>query len=380
VASDGEEFFMSMQGSGRPGQENDAFDERFANAPMSRDEGQYDRFYDGRAEAYRYPRSDGYGYAGWGRRRRGGRSYGQRMGGGGLRPLETKPFLLTSEFLVTVLAIVALGITAASMNIVNAPLTWILTASMVVGYVLSRGLAKAGTKSYAADPRERMLAGAMTGGAQREDEQSAQHQAQFGAGRQELAYHGRQPYLLETKPFFLTSEFVSILLAVIALACTAAAMPNLGARLTWILVAAMVFTYALSRGIAKAGTRSHSIDPREQLFQRDRGTESQGMAAGSTGRGPVHAVETKPFFVTSEFLGTLLAIIAIAISAASINIFNVRLAWILITAMVCGYVLSRGLAKIGTGSQALDPRELLLERAFQGDARRDEQRSYQSAP
>jgi ABC-type uncharacterized transport system permease subunit len=72
------------------------------------------------------------------------------------------------------------------------------------------------------------------------------------------------------------------------------------------------------------------------------------------------AIETKPFFLTSEFLGTTLAIVAIAISAAAIDILDVRLTWILITAMVCGYVLSRGLAKIGIKSHALDPREQLL--------------------
>jgi multisubunit Na+/H+ antiporter MnhG subunit len=167
----------------------------------------------------------------------------------------------------------------------------------------------------------------------------------------------------ETKPFFLTSEFLGTLLAVIALACTAAAMPNLGARLTWILLASMVTTYVVSRGLAKAGTRSHAFDPREELFREQNGGQQEaGSAQPSSTPRTVHAVETKPFFLTSEFLVTLLAIIALAISGATIGVLNVRVTWILITAMVCGYVLSRGIAKIGVGSESFDPREQMMER------------------
>src|SRR5205809_856628 len=120
----------------------------------------------------------------------------------------------------------------------------------------------------------------------------------------------------ETRPSFLTSEFVGTILAIVALGLTAAAMPNLGARLTWILIATMVATYAFSRGLAKAGTASHAFDPREQLLG---GTNDQGAGSSQGGfvsRGPI---ETKPFFITSEFVGTLLAIIAIAISAATLD-------------------------------------------------------------
>jgi multisubunit Na+/H+ antiporter MnhG subunit len=175
----------------------------------------------------------------------------------------------------------------------------------------------------------------------------------------------------ETKPFFLTSEFLGTLLAVIALACTAAAMPNLGARLTWILIASMVTTYVVSRGLAKAGTRSHAFDPREELFRGDGSQQETGGAEHGSSRRSVHVVETKPFFLTSEFLVTLLAIIALAISGATIGVLNVRVTWILITAMVCGYALSRGIAKIGVSSQSFDPREQLMERV--APTRADEQ-------
>jgi hypothetical protein len=288
----------------------------------------------------------GYGGYGWGRRPD--------------RPIETRPSFFTSEFVGTILAIIALGITAAAMDIVNARLTWILTAAMVVGYVVSRGLAKAGTPSPSTDPREQMLQGA-----QRRDpaEEPTQTYRPAQSWQQPAPYmggwsQGWSP--LETRPFFLSSEFAATLLAIVALACTAAAMPTLGARLTWILIAAMVATYAVSRGLAKAGTHSHSPDPRDELMHRGPGgqrpVEESNQWPPATG-----GAETRPFMVTSEFVGTVLAIIALAISAAAIDILNVRLTWILITVMVGGYVLSRGIAKIGVKSHSFDPRERVLQ-------------------
>jgi hypothetical protein len=77
------------------------------------------------------------------------------------------------------------------------------------------------------------------------------------------------------------------------------------------------------------------------------------------GRGFGHrgSTETKPFFLTSEFVMSVLASIAIAISAATMHAFGGWRAWILIAAIVCSYNLSRGIAKAGTRSRAHDPRE-----------------------
>jgi hypothetical protein len=73
----------------------------------------------------------------------------------------------------------------------------------------------------------------------------------------------------------------------------------------------------------------------------------------------VHPIETKPFFLTSEFVGSVLAIAGIAITAASSDALGAWRAWILITAVVVGYMVSRGIAKSGTRSHADDPREHL---------------------
>jgi hypothetical protein len=257
------------------------------------------------------------------------------------------------------------------MDIVDARLTWILTAAMVVGYVVSRGVAKAASRSYSVDPREDVLRERARPDAETQQLPPREHAMGPGAG---FARDGNAGFPAETKPFFVTSEFLVTALAIVAVAITAASMPNLGARLTWILVAAMVVTYALSRGLAKAGTRSYAFDPREELLRRAGGAAAEPSTHPVGGRvGTGQAIETKPFFVTSEFLGTVLAIVAIAISAAAIDILNVRLTWILITAMVCGYVLSRGIAKIGIGSHAGDPRELLLHRAADGSVHQQHQ-------
>lgn len=75
----------------------------------------------------------------------------------------------------------------------------------------------------------------------------------------------RRVYPIETKPFFLTSEFVGAVLAIAGIAITAASSEAFGAWRAWILISAVTIGYMISRGIAKSGTRSHADDPREHL-------------------------------------------------------------------------------------------------------------------
>jgi len=83
--------------------------------------------------------------------------YGRGMGGGGMRqsfPIETKPFFLTSEFVFPLLAWFGLLITTLSDDSIDARGFWYLTVALLIGYMLSRGIAKSGTKSRSWDPRE----------------------------------------------------------------------------------------------------------------------------------------------------------------------------------------------------------------------------------
>jgi|tagenome__1003787_1003787.scaffolds.fasta_scaffold20986218_3 hypothetical protein len=75
----------------------------------------------------------------------------------------------------------------------------------------------------------------------------------------------RQGGWSETKPFFMTSEFLATLLGVIAIAITASVAEDLDSRLATALIAGLIAFYTLSRGIAKSGTRSRASDPRDEL-------------------------------------------------------------------------------------------------------------------
>jgi hypothetical protein len=87
----------------------------------------------------------------------------------------------------------------------------------------------------------------------------------YGYQQQQWVMRPRRVYPVETKPFFLTSEFVGAVLAIAGIAITAAASDAFGAWRAWILITAVVVGYMVSRGIAKSGTRSHADDPREHF-------------------------------------------------------------------------------------------------------------------
>jgi hypothetical protein len=69
-------------------------------------------------------------------------------------PIETKPFFLTSEFVLAFLAWIALLLTTLAIDSIDASLFSLLTVAIAAGYMLSRGFAKANTPSAAWDPRE----------------------------------------------------------------------------------------------------------------------------------------------------------------------------------------------------------------------------------
>ena len=70
----------------------------------------------------------------------------------------------------------------------------------------------------------------------------------------------------ETKPFFLTSEFMVLVLMTVSLFIASAVVADVDSKLAWILGSSLVGAYILSRGIAKAGSRSRSVDPREDML------------------------------------------------------------------------------------------------------------------
>ena len=75
----------------------------------------------------------------------------------------------------------------------------------------------------------------------------------------------RQDYTSETKPFYLTSEFLVLVLFEMGLGISASTSPSMDTRLFWILTTVAVVAYMVSRGLAKSGTRSRAHDPREDI-------------------------------------------------------------------------------------------------------------------
>jgi hypothetical protein len=75
----------------------------------------------------------------------------------------------------------------------------------------------------------------------------------------------RADYTSETKPFFLTSEFLVFVLYLMGLGISASTDSTIDARLFWILVTVATFGYMVARGIAKSGSRSRAHDPREDI-------------------------------------------------------------------------------------------------------------------
>jgi hypothetical protein len=86
-----------------------------------------------------------------------------------------------------------------------------------------------------------------------------------GAWRERWAVPPRTQYTTETKPFFLTSEFLVYVLFLMGLGIGAGTSDTVDARLFWILATVATSFYMLSRGIAKSGSRSRAYDPREDI-------------------------------------------------------------------------------------------------------------------
>ena len=83
-------------------------------------------------------------------------------------------------------------------------------------------------------------------------------------------------------------------------------------------------------------------------------TDHEGRAATTRARGTrgwleeAESGETKPFFLTSEFLTLVAGVAAVAIAMAVSDVLDADRGWLLVTALAVAYILSRGIAKAGT--------------------------------
>lgn len=90
------------------------------------------------------------------------------------------------------------------------------------------------------------------GAAVRERSDSGQNEP--GIADQFFAYGRGRPWA-ETKPFFLTSEFLTFVLAAAGVLIAAWVADNFEAPRAWLIAAIVASAYIVSRGLAKAGTR-----------------------------------------------------------------------------------------------------------------------------
>ena len=86
-----------------------------------------------------------------------------------------------------------------------------------------------------------------------------------GAMRSRWMAPTRQVHDSETRPFFVTSEFLVFVLFLMGLGIAASSSPSIDARFFWTAATVITSFYMLSRGIAKSGSRSRAHDPREDL-------------------------------------------------------------------------------------------------------------------
>ena len=89
--------------------------------------------------------------------------------------------------------------------------------------------------------------------------------ADRAAMRARLSERPRAVHDSETRPFYVTSEFLVFVLFLMGLAIAAGSSASIDARYYWAAATVVSSVYILSRGIAKSGTRSRAYDPREDL-------------------------------------------------------------------------------------------------------------------
>ncbi len=267
---------------------------------------------------------------------------------------ETKEFFRTSEFLLWALAVVGVFIASAANEEFDSPSAWTVITVVTTGYIVSRGIAKAGTprgwddQYWSADGQAGSAGGASASRLDRSDStldlgdvrRNPGHAADEAADR--FMEEVRTP---ETKEFFRTSEFLMWLLGVAGVLVASAYEDGFGTGPAWILIAVLSSGYILSRGLAKAGTaRGWDIDASRRYGR---------LSEAST-------PETKESFRTSELGVLVLTILGLLLAAGADSGFDAGSAWRLIAVVATTYMISRGIAKIGTPQDIGDRRSAIV--------------------
>jgi len=106
------------------------------------------------------------------------------------------------------------------------------------------------------------------------------------------------------------------------------------------------FQDALQTRLRGSRMTTYDSERQTQPMGRQQG-RGDGLIDQYVGYGRRPYAETKPFFLTSEFLTTLAAIAALAIALGTNDLVNGFRGWLLITIVAAAYIISRGIAKAG---------------------------------
>jgi hypothetical protein len=264
-----------------------------------------------------------------------------------IRTPETKEFFKTSEFLVLVLGVFALSIASAVTEAIDAGRMWTMVTILTTGYLLSRGFSKSGTQRDS-DAAQGSSKGIGHG------PPSQSYSSGTGTGQDVAHFVEHNIRTPETKEFFKTSEFALWVLGCAGILIASAVAPDIfEATRAWALVTILSIGYMLSRGLSKAGAR-RGDDP--DYLGRSNRVDPTGRDSGLAQLAAhVSTPETKEFFKTSEFMVWGIVTFSILLASAVVEIFNAPEAWNLISWLTAGYILSRGLAKIGTRQESGRP-------------------------
>ncbi len=154
----------------------------------------------------------------------------------------------------------------------------------------------------------------------------------------------------ETKEFYKSTEFLLWALGVVGILLAAQANAEFDATGAWRLITYFSAGYIISRGLAKAATERGYSDPNYGLPTDAAGRAGAHRAheAAEFTRRYISTPETKEFFKTSEFLVLMLTALGIAIASNVDLFFDATSAWTYLTIAGAAYMVSRGLAKLGT--------------------------------
>jgi hypothetical protein len=165
-----------------------------------------------------------------------------------VRTPETKEFFRTSEFALWVLS--TLGVLIASGAIIgfDATAAWTFVTILSAGYILSRGISKAGiARGYEIAPNARGYAVAPNA---RGYEVAPGLEASAGQSPPGAYPDFSTP---ETKEFFRTSEFLVLVVGVLGIMLASNVSIEFNALDAWRLLTVLAVAYMVSRGIAKIG-------------------------------------------------------------------------------------------------------------------------------